>query len=480
MGTSRRSFLRGASAGALALAACGRGAAARPDPRPNILFALADDWSWPQSHGLDDPVLEMPTYERLAREGVVFRNAYVSSPSCTPSRGAMLTGQYHWRLEQGGNLWSILPAKFAVYPDLLEAAGYHVGFCRKGWGPGNERGGGRKRNPAGNRYKDFRAFLAARPRGAPFCFWFGSHDPHRGYSLGSGARSGMDPQRVKLPACLPDARVVRSDLCDYYWKVQRFDRETGQLVAMLERAGELDNTIVVMSGDNGLPFPRCKSNLYDTGTRVPLVVMWRARARGGRVVEDFVSMADLAPTFLEAAGLKPLPEMTARSFLDVLLSDKEGQVDPRRDHVLTGMERHAWARPGGVGYPMRAIRTADFLYIRNFKPERWPAGDPPAYRDIDGSPTKNYMLAHRDDPRVRPLFRLAFEKRPPEELYDLRRDPGQLHNVADDPAYAQAKARLAERLTSELKATADPRALGKGGVFDTYPYLGRRPPGGKR
>jgi len=103
MGTSRRSFLRGASAGALALAACGRGAAARPDPRPNILFALADDWSWPQSRGVHDPVLEMPTYERLAREGVVFRNAYVSSPSCTPSRGAMLTGQYHWRLEQGGN-----------------------------------------------------------------------------------------------------------------------------------------------------------------------------------------------------------------------------------------------------------------------------------------------------------------------------------------------------------------------------------------
>jgi len=147
----RRDFIRTIGAGA-ALAAAGPALAQEKPMRPNILFAFADDWSWPQSHLVEDPVLEMPTFDRLRREGVTFRNAYVSAPSCTPSRGAILTGQYHWRLEQGGNLWSILPAKFAVYPDQLEAAGYHVGFCRKGWGPGNEKGGGRTRNPAGNRY----------------------------------------------------------------------------------------------------------------------------------------------------------------------------------------------------------------------------------------------------------------------------------------------------------------------------------------
>ena len=475
MKSTRREFLRQAGAGAAALAA-GPVLAQEKPVRPNILFAFADDWSWPQSHGVKDPALKMPTFDRLAREGVLFRNAYVSSPSCTPSRGAILTGQHHWRLEEGGNLWSILPAKFAVYPDLLEAAGYHVGFCRKGWGPGTEKGSGRTRNAAGDRYKDLAQFLAKRPKGEPFCFWFGSFDPHRGYKLGSGVQSGMDPDKVTLPACLPDARVVRSDLCDYYWEVQRFDRETGVMLELLERAGELDNTLVVMSGDNGLPFPRCKSNLYDTGTHAPLAVMWKAKAKGGRVVDDFVSLRDLAPTFLEAAGLKPPPEMTARSFLNVLTSAKGGQVDPARDHVLTGMERHAWARPDGIGYPMRAIRTADFLYIRNFLPDRWPAGNPEGYGDIDGSPTKKHMMDHRGDPKVKPLFALAFGKRPAEELYDVRKDPDQLRNVAADPAYAAAKQKLSAQLLAELEATADPRVLGTGDVFDRYPYIGRRGP----
>ena len=472
---SRRRFV--ASLGAAALVG-GHALAQDKDARPNLLFAFADDWSWPQSHGVKDPVLKMPTFDRLVREGVLFRNAYVSAPSCTPSRGAILTGQYHWRLEEGGNLWSILPAKFRVYPDLLEAAGYHVGFCRKGWGPGNERGGGRTRNAAGNRTKSFADFLAKRPAGRPFCFWFGSHDPHRGYKLGSGVQSGMKPEEVKLPACLPDAPAVRSDLCDYYWEVQRFDRETGEMLDLLEGKGELDNTLVVMSGDNGLPFPRCKSNLYDTGAHAPLAVRWPAKAKGGRIVDDFVSLCDLAPTFLEAAGLEALPGMTAHSFLNELTSGKSGQVDPTRDHVLIGKERHTPAQQDTTeGYPCRAIRTRDFLYIRNFKPQLWPAGSPEAYRDIDGSPTKTFMMRNRTDPKVEPLFDLAFGKRPAEELFDLRKDPGQLRNVAADPAYAAAKRKLADQLMAELKATEDPRVLGKGGLFDTYPYLGR---GGRR
>ncbi|NQT53121.1 sulfatase-like hydrolase/transferase, partial [bacterium] len=352
-----------------------------------------------------------------------------------------------------------------------------VGFCRKGWGPGNERGGGRKRNPAGDRYRDLKQFLAKRPKGAPFCFWFGSFDPHRGYKVNSGVASGMDPAKVTLPACLPDAPVVRRDLCDYYWEVQRFDRETGEMLDALEAAGELDNTLVVMSGDNGLPFPRCKSNLYDTGARAPLAVMWKAKAKGGRVVDDFVSLADLAPTFLEAAGVKPWAAMTARSFLGVLLSGKSGRVDPKRDHVLTGKERHTCGQEGTTeGTPCRAIRTHDFLYIRNFKPHLWPAGAPEVYRDIDGSPTKTYMMQQRDEAKVKPLFDLAFGKRPAEELFDVRKDPGQLRNVADDPAYAAAKKKLAEQLMAELKATADPRVVGGGDKFDAYPYLG----GGRR
>ena len=176
--------------------------------------------------------------------------------------------------------------------------------------------------------------------------------------------------------------------------------------------------------------------------------------------------------------------------LDSVTSDKSGRVDPARDHVLTGKERHAWVRKDGLGYPCRAIRTREFLYIRNFQPDRWPAGDPTAggepfypnrgYGDIDDGPTKTCMMEHRNEPEVKPLFELACAKRPAEELYDLRKDPHQLHNVAADPAYAEAKKQLESSLMAELKATGDPRVLGDGDVFDSYPYYGGRQPKGQK
>ena len=494
---SRRDFLKAMGLGAASLAFAGCAHASDPfgsrasKVRPNILFCLADDWSWPHASIAGDKVVKTPTFDRVARQGVLFENAFVSSPSCTPSRGAILTGQWHWRLEEGGNLWSTLQAKFPVYPDLLEEAGYHVGFTRKGWAPGRVEVGGRKRNPAGPQYKSFEEFMKARPEGKPFCFWFGSQDPHRAYKWQSGINSGMKIEDVEVPACFPDSEEVRTDICDYYWEVQRFDTEVGGLLKMLEDNGQLDNTLVVISGDNGLPFPRCKSNLYDTGTNVPLAVRWPVAVKGGRVVEDFISLADLAPTFLEAAGLKPTAEMTARSFMDILRSGKSGRVDSKRDHVLTGKERHVPGQENDIGgYPMRAIRTHDFLYIHNFKPDRWPSGYPAGYSqpvdidvskprgtkfgyaDTDASPTKSYMLRHRDDPKVRRQFELAFAKRPAEELYDLQKDPGQLNNVADKAEYAEVKKKLAAALMAELKATKDPRVLGKGDAFDQYPYYG--------
>jgi len=472
--------------------------AAGPSPRPNILFCLADDWMWPHASVAGDKVVKTPNFDRVAREGMLFANAFVAAPSCTASRAAILTGQWHWRLEQGVSLYGTLPAKFDVYPDLLEAAGYHVGFTRKGWGPGDVTAGGRQRNPAGKSFKDFASFLAARPQGRPFCFWFGSTDPHRGYDWESGVRSGMKPADVTVPPYLPDCETVRKDICDYYLEVQRFDREVGELLAILENGGELDNTIVVVAGDNGWPFPRSKATLYETGTHVPLAIRWPSKVKPGRVLDDFVSLSDLAPTFLEAAGLKPAAAMTARSLLGVICSDKSGVVDPARDHVLTGMERHAWCRPRGDGgfdgYPMRALRTHQFHYIRNFAPDRWPAGNPngledpggkpyayealasntfTAYADVDASPSKAWMILHRDEPQVRPLYERAFGKRPERELYDLKKDPYQMHNVAADPAYADVVERLDAQLTAELKATGDLRMEGRGEVYDSYPVLNR-------
>ena len=429
-----------------------------------------------------DPVVKTPTFDRLAREGVLFKHAFVSSPSCTPSRSALMTGQYHWRLKEAANLWSTLRANIPTYPEILRAAGYVTGHSRKAWGPGRLEPGGRKEDPSGPTFKNFSAFLNTRPKGQPFCYWFGTSDPHRPYEWQSGAKSGIDLSKIKLPACFPDNEMVRNDVADYDFEVERFDREVGEALTLLKEAGELDNTIVVMTGDHGMPFPRGKSNLYDLGTRVPLVVRWPSRVPVGRTLDDFVSLTDLAPTFLEAAGIKPPSAMTGRSLLELLTSNGSGWVDQKRDHAIFGKERHVPSQEKGnlSGYPGRAIRTRDFLYIRNFKPESWPNGIANAeqayignaFADTDNGPTKSYLLAHRDDPSVRRYFDLAFARRPAEELYDLKNDPDQLVNVANVLAYAEARQRLAEQLLAELKATDDPRVIGGGEAFDTYPYHG--------
>jgi N-sulfoglucosamine sulfohydrolase len=452
------------------------GAIAQRRARPNILFAIADDQSWLHTSSAGDPVVKTPTIDRIAGRGVRFTNSFCSSPSCTPSRGSILTGRNFWELEEGGNLWSSLPKKFDVYPDLLEAAGYHVGLHGKGWGPGDFKAGGFTRNPAGTPYTSFASFLEARPKDKPFCFWFGSTDPHRPYEPGSGARSGVNVDKVAVPPWLPDTREVREDISDYLFEVQRFDRDVGAIVDAIQKAGGLDNTLVVITSDNGMPFPRAKTNLYDSGTHMPLAMSWPAAFRGGRVVDDFVSHADFAPTFLEAAGLAIPRSMSGRSLLPLLSSNKSGQVERERDRVFTGRERHTAMRAGAVGYPMRAAQTREYLYIRNYEPDRWPSGDPPHYSDIDNGPSKEFVLTHKDSPEYGKFFEMACAKRPAEELYDLGSDPAQQKNVASDRQYAGAKAKMSAMLRDYLTRTKDPRATGAPVIWDTSPYYGGRNP----
>jgi uncharacterized sulfatase len=464
----------------LATAAALAATATAADPRPNVMFCMADDWAHPHAGVYGDKVVRVPTFERVAREGVLCTQAHCVSPTCTASRGAVLTGQWAHRLEEGGNLYGILPKKFDTYPDLLEAAGYRVGLSGKGWGPGVLEGSGRSRNPAGPGFPDFATFFKGVPEGQPFCFWFGSRDPHRPYVKGSGAAAGIRPEAVFVPPYLPETPETRGDLCDYYFAVQRFDRDVAAILGLLEKAGRLDNTVVIVTGDNGWPFPRGKANLYDAGTHQPLAVRWPARFQGGRTSDAFISFQDFAPTILEACGLKPPAAMTGRSFLGLLT----GGPAEGRDRVFVERERHANVRAGDLGYPARAVRTRAFLYVRNFHPERWPAGDPEQWQsvgpfgDIDGGPTKDVLLQRRDETRFRPLFELACGKRPAEELYDLGKDPYEMTNVADRPEYAAAKAKLRAELERWMKETADPRAAGVDDRWDRYPYYGREP--GKR
>lgn len=447
------------------------------DERPNILLCIADDWSAGHAGAYGDKTVRTPTFDRVATEGALFTGHFCASPSCTPSRAALLTGQAIHRLEDSGNLWSLLSAKIDTYPDLLEKQGYVVGLQGKGWGPGDFKAGGRARNPAGPNVKSFSDFLASVPAGKPFCFWFGSKDPHRAYKEGQGVEGGLALDTVAVPPFLPDTPEVRSDLLDYYFAVQRFDRDAGEILRLLEESGRARNTIVVMTSDNGLPFPRAKANLYDSGTRMPLAVRWPAKLPGGRTVDALTSHCDLAPTLLEAAGLKPPAAMTGRSLLPLL----RGEAEAGRDRVFVGRERHANVRKGDLSYPARAIRTKEFLYIRNLRPDAWPAGDPEKhvavgpFGDCDGGPSKSQVIARRDQDLGR-YFRIAFEKRPGAELYDLGKDPWQLENLADKRPEVAAK--LDAELLKWLAETGDPRVAdgklsGADERWDRYPYFGK-------
>ncbi len=460
------------------------GVAQSSGERPNILFAFADDWGYPDASVYGQAGLETPNFDRVARQGALFERAFVASPSCTPSRGAVLSGQHVWRLGPAANLWSTMPEDVPLYTDLLEQAGYHVGHTRKGWGPGRLKPGGRKQNPAGPKFKNFSSFLDQRNGDQPFCFWFGSKDPHRPYSEDLRENMNIDPADVDVPPYFPDVSPVRRDLANYFAEVQRFDRDVGRLLNLLEKRDELQNTIVVVAGDHGMPFPRAKTHLYDSGSRVPLAVQWPSRMEAGQEITSLVNLADLAPTFLKAAGISPPEAMTGRSLWPLLTGD--GSDHRHWDRVFLARERHVVAQeaPETGGYPMRAIRTGDYLYIRNLKPNRWPSGTPywkeaqadnAWLADCDNGPTKFYLWANRNDSDVETYYDLAFTKRPAVELYDLEKDPHQMHNVAGTSQYEEVQERLKKQLLDELKSTNDPRVTGSGEKFDDYPYYGGAP-----
>jgi arylsulfatase A-like enzyme len=508
--------------------------------RPNILFVFADDWGRYASAyakidgpgGIND-VVRTPNFDQLADRGVLFRNAFVNAPSCTPCRSSLLSGQYFWRTGRGAILQgAVWDPKIPVFPLLLRDAGYHIGKSFKVWSPGTpadapfggqqyayQQAGGRINQfsqtvtrlvASGKSVADakqelydevrgnFAAFLAKRESGRPFCYWFGPTNVHRKWIRGSGkALWGLEPDALqgKMPPFLPDVPEVREDLVDYFGEIAALDAGLGVLLEELKKSGESENTLIVVSGDHGAPgFPHGKCNLYDFGTRVSLAIAGPG-VRGGRVVDDFVNLPDLAPTFLEACGVTPPEIMTGRSLWPVLKSEKSGLVDESRTWVVTGRERHVeMARAGHLPYPQRCLRTADYSFIINFRPERSPLGDlhllesdhPPSAEDVtettfvtlpdeDAGPTKAWLVEHRNDPKWKPYFDHAYGKRPREELFDLKKDPHQMHNVASDPAYAAVVEELRQRLLAELERSSDPRLVDGGRFFESPPLAGPLP-----
>lgn len=479
-------------AGALALVALTAAAlwqtgSADAQSRPNILFAIADDWGFGHAGVYGAKWVKTPHFDRVANEGALFTHCFTSNPKCSPCRASILTGRNTWQLEEATNHFGVFPKNWPVYTDMLEDAGYHVGYTGKGWGPGDYEAGGFTRNPAGPQYSKHRAkppyqamgsidyarnfedFLAARDGAKPFAFWFGTQEPHRAYEQGAGLRAGRDPSLVEVPKFYPDNSAIRSDMLDYALEVEWFDTHLGRILKAIEDAGELDNTLVVVTSDHGMPFPRVKGQIYEQGFKLPLAIRWGAEVAAGRTVEDFVNVRDFAPTFLKVAGVPVPATMTGRDLLDTLRSRESGWIDRSRNRMLVGKERHDIGRPNDWGYPVRAIRTPEWLYIRNYHPERWPAGNPETgYRNVDGSPTKDILTRSFDK-----WYNLSFGKRPAEELYRVEEDPDNVDNLADNSEFYRVKVELRKEMEEMLKAEGDPRMLGNADVFDTYYYTGR-------
>jgi len=470
-------------------------AAAAPD-RPNILIMMSDDQSFPHASAYGSKMVNTPNFDRIAREGLLFNNAFCAAPGCSPSRAAFLTGRHIWQIEHAGTHASSFGKEYRTFVDLLAEKGYATGYTGKGWAPGNFRAGGRTQNPAGPNFgakkgdfaTAFDKFLKQRPKDKPFCFWFGSYDPHRGFEKGSGLKSGKTLAQAEVPPFLPDTPEIRSDLLDYAFEVDRFDRDCGKMLELLEATGELDNTLIIITSDNGMAFPYAKANCTEFGIHMPLAISWKKMFPGGRKIDDLVSFIDITATIHEATGIKA-PEkypLVGKSLLTTLSSDKPDSARKFRSGIHSGRERHSSSRYNTLGYPQRCLRTEQYLLIKNYKPERWPAGpsrkfsgkpgsklsaEDAGYHDIDACPTLSFLIANKADPKIGKFLKLAVDKRPAVELYDIRKDPGCLTNLADAPEHEEEMAYLLNELEQMLLLTNDPRESGEkkaSDIFETY------------
>ncbi len=468
--------------------------ASATDNPPNILFAIADDWG---AHAgvYGTSWVRTPAFDRIATEGLLFTNAYTPVAKCAPSRAIVLTGRHAWQLEEAGNHMAVFPPKFKSWPEVLAEKGWHMGFTGKGWGPGiaNDKSGQPRlitgkpynrhsaRPPTTGIHKNnyaanFTDFLDHAPAGMPWCFWYGSLEPHRGYEYQSGVNKGgkklSDIDQV--PGYWPDTEEVRHDMLDYAFEVEHTDAHLGRMLAELERRGLLDSTLIIVTADHGMPFPRCKGYAYQDSNHVPLAIRWPGGVnKPGRVIDDFVSFIDIAPTILDAAGVDQkdsgMAAITGQSWREIWGSEKAGRVVVTRDHVLVGKERTDVGRPNDEGYPIRGLIRDGWLFLKNYESGRWPAGNPETgYLDTDASPTKTLILDRGRKDRSDKFWRLNFGMRPDEELFDLGSDPHCVHNLAGESVHERRQAAMRGEMEAVLKKQNDPRMSGGGKVFDDY------------
>ncbi|GAA3575820.1 sulfatase [Snuella lapsa] len=465
--------------------------------RPNILFCISDDATYKHLSAYGSEFVKTPAFDKIAGAGLLFSNAYTPNAKCAPSRSIIVTGRNSWQLEEAGNHWSYFPTKFKTFAETLVENGYHVGYTAKGLAPVVAlTEAGDQRPVLGKKYNkirttppakgmstidysaNFSQFLKEKKAGEPFCFWYGGLEPHREYEYGSGISKGNKKlSDIKIvPAFWPDTEEVRNDMLDYAFEIEYFDFHLGKMIEALEQAGELENTLIVVTSDNGMPFPRVKGQAYEYSNHLPLAIMWKNGIKTpGRVIDDIVNFTDLAPTFLEVAEISEkssgMQAIQGKSLTDILFSNQSGIVTPSRDHVLIGKERHDVGRPNDVGYPIRGIRKGDYLFVINFETSRWPAGNPiTGYLNCDGGATKTRIINDRRNGVDTTLWQLSFGRRKRFELYNITKDPECITNLVDEEGYAEIASSLQSQLENELIEQGDPRMFGKGYLFDDYLY----------
>jgi len=454
--------------------------------KPNILFIITDDQSWEHAGCYGDKAIRTPAIDRLAREGVRFEHAYCAAPSCSPSRAGILTGQDVYRLEEGGVLTGFIRAKFTMFPALLAENDYAVGSTGKRYWPRTKNVEGAVDEPIGKVYDkkrhdsvpkgiskndysaNFQQFLDENIKRKSFFFWVGTGEPHRKYEIDRGVRTGIDTSKIRIPQFYPDVPVTKLDIADYMSEIEWADKEVDEMIKILESKSLLDNTLIVYTSDNGMPMPRAKATLYDHGVRVPLIMRWGDRIRPKRVVTDPISLTDMAPTFLDLAGVEIPEQMTGESISNLLFSEKSGNIDAEREFVITTFEKHTLCRPDSMGFPRRAIHTEDWTYIINYEPELYPMGNTDLFiprwdilGDTDPGRLKAYFKENMNNPDFKTYWELSFGKVPGEQLFNKKKDPDMIHNLAYDPEYIEIKEELKKKLINYLKETNDPRSRGE-------------------
>ena len=477
----------------LLLSSCKGGA--KEMKQPNILFCIADDATWKHMSAYGCEWVNTPSFDRVADQGLLFNNAYTPNAKCAPSRSIILTGRNSWQLEEAANHLPFFPVKFKTYAEALAEVGYNVGYTGKGWAPGIAKtADGKPRDLLVESYNqlkrkklttgispvdyvaNFKQFLSERQSNTPFCFWYGGHEPHRAYEYGSGIRLGNKKlsQIKEVFAYWPDVDSVRTDMLDYAFELEYFDTQLGEMLKILEENGELANTLVVVTADNGMPFPRVKGQDFEHSNHLPLAIMWPDGInKPGRVVDDYVSFIDYAATFVDVAGYSAeelgMNPIEGRSLTDIFKSSKSGLVTSDREYVLLGKERHDVGRPHNQGYPIRGIVKGDYLYLHNYKTDRWPAGNPETgYTNTDGSPTKSFILNMRRTKVDTIYWQLNFGKRGEEELYNIVTDEDCMVNLANIPEYNELKSTMKQLMETTMKRQEDPRMFGNGDIFDAY------------